>query len=133
LVLVNSKARMPAGDTKYLHKFMRQGIYTRGLLDKMVTFAKADSYRSKRYQEGVKDIAGVIDDIAALEKKQQEEAVAKAYQEQRLQQKLPEIRALLEAEAPYAIEALPNMRKVNILLGEQNRLDLIKRIKRLAF
>jgi putative nucleotidyltransferase with HDIG domain len=133
LVLVNEKARQPLGSTKYLSRFMRKSIYTRNLLNEMVTFAKADSYRSKRYQEGVKDIAGIIDDIAALEKKQREEAVAKAYQKQRLQQMLPEIRQLLEAEAPYAVSALPDLSEVNRLLGEQQQYYLIKQIKRLAF
>jgi putative nucleotidyltransferase with HDIG domain len=132
LVLVNSRAER-GENLRYLKPLLKETVYAEGHIDDLLTLSKADSYRAKSYAEKLHDVEGVIQDLAAYEKKKVEDAAREVVEQKRmesaLRHKLPEIQALLESEAPYAVEALPDLSKVNGLLGAQKRYDLIKRIK----
>ncbi len=128
LTLVNSRAKGGEG-LKYLKPLLREVVYLDGHIDDLFTFAKADSYHAKSYQEKLKDAEGVLEDLGRYEQQQAEAAIEKQRQQERFQQKLPEIRALLEAEAPEAVGALPDPSAVNAVLGRLKRYDLIKQLQ----
>lgn len=128
LTMVNSRAKAGEG-LRYLKPILREAVYLDGHLDDLLTFSKADSFHSKSYAEKLKDAEGVIEDLGRYEQQQAEALLEKQRQQERFQQRLPEIRAVLEAEAPETVSALADQSTLNAALGRIKRYDLIKRIQ----
>ena len=131
LALGNDRKNQAPGATKYLNKLLREALYMDQHLDDLVTFAKADSARSKAGAGALQRIEDVLGDIALVEKQKVEQEAAKARQQAILQDKMPELRKLLETEYSEAAQALPDLSKVNAILGSAKRYDLIKQIRSL--
>ena len=127
--IANDRKNQVPGATKYLRRLLQESIYLDKHLDELVIFAKADSARSKAAEEYLKHIDDALADIALAEKLKAEQEVARARQQANIQRKLPEIRKLLEVEAPGAAQALPNVSKANAILGQAKQYDLIKQIR----
>jgi CRISPR/Cas system-associated endonuclease Cas3-HD len=133
LSLINIRSQeQTGGKTRYLNKFMREALYTKGHLDKLLMFAKADGARSRKLQETLSGIEDVLGDIQKAEQKAKAVSEAKERLQQRVRQHESEIRALLEPVSPEAVAKLPNLREVNKELAKLKRLDLIKEIERLV-
>ena len=127
--IAHDRKNQVPGATKYLRRLLQESIYLDKHLDELVIFAKADSARSKAAEEYLKHIDDALADIALAEKLKAEQEVARARQQANIQRKLPEIRKLLEVEAPGAAQALPNVSKANAILGQAKQYDLIKQIR----
>lgn len=123
-----TEAQKGAKGTKYLNKFLREPLYQNGHIQDLITFSRADGFRAKRMGDTLDSLKDVLQDIEKVEERKRLQADEAARQEQKAQEHMGEIRALLEAEAPEAAALLPNLREAKKALGFSN-LRLIKRIE----
>jgi len=132
LALINVRRKeQVGGKTKYLNKFLRDALYTKGHIDKLLLFTRADSSRARSLDDTLSGIDDVLGDIRKVEQRAQDEAKAQERAQQSVQRNLPKLRALLEPEVPEAAAKLPNMSEVNRELGQRKRYDLLKEVKRI--
>lgn len=129
LNLVDARKQRNPGSLKYLNKLMREEVFMNGHLDTLLTLSKADSSRMKHFDDVMKNIHDVVQDIEQAQKdmRDKEESIKRSRMNR--DEKLPEIRALLAAEFPDALSALPDIAAVNAVLGAAKRYDLLKKIK----
>ena len=131
--LVHDRSKQPAGSTRYVKNLLQESVYRKGLLNDLLTFAKADSARARSHAESIKDFEGVVSDTARAEQEAAAEAERAEAARVRLlavtEQRMPEIRALLEIEAPEAAALLPDLSAVRRVLGQAKRYDIIKGIE----
>lgn len=126
--LVNDRGQSTT--TKYVRGLMRENIYRKGLLKYLLTFAKADSARARSYGDKLKDFERVLTDCERAEQELVEEEAAKARRQAVTLERMPRIKAYLEAEGvPEAADALPDLKAAHRILGTMGRYDLIKGIK----
>ena len=132
LQLAHERAKQPGGSTRYVRKLMQEQVYHDGLIEHLLTFARADSYRARSHQEKIKDIEGVLLDIKRAEQEQVDQLAAAARQQALTIERMPQIQQLLEQAAPDAAAALPDLQQAKRLLGQSKRYDLLKAIERLT-
>jgi hypothetical protein len=124
--LLHERTQQQPGSTKYLAKFMQEAIVQKGLIRDLLNFARADSFRARTHEQKMKDFEGVLDDLERAKLAPQEEAAAKARLQQNIQERMPQIKAYLEVEAPEAAALLPNLQEAKRTLGKMRRYDLLK-------
>lgn len=127
--LAHERPKGQPGSTKYVRRLMQEAVYQQGLLHALLTFAKADSYRAKSYADKLQNMEGILEDVKRAEAEIVEEEAAKERQRQLVQQRLPKVRAYLEAEAPEAAALLPDLQATKQALGKAKRYDLLKGVE----
>lgn len=133
LSLINARrSGQTKSSLKYLNKFMREAIYTKGHIEKLLMFTKADSARSKAFDDTLKGIDDVLDDLKKVEGRAEAEAREKAEKERRIQKAMGAIRRMLEEHAPDVVGLLPDLRAVKRELGQSKRYDVLKALARLT-
>lgn len=123
--------KLQGGNLRYLRNFLQEAVVVDGHLDTLLTFAQADSARAKEESGSLASLRDVMEDLKRAEAKRREEAQAEERKRANWLAKQPEIRALLEAEAPEAVSALPDYSAVRRALGESKKYPLIKQIERM--
>jgi putative nucleotidyltransferase with HDIG domain len=131
LSLAHARKQHGGGSVGYLKDFLREAVVIDGHLDTLLTFAKADSARAKAESGSLASLQDVMADIEKAEAKKLEAIRAKERQRANWVTKQPEIRALLEAEAPEAVADLPDYAAMRETLGRGLKYKLIKQIERI--
>jgi len=127
--LAYERTKLPEGSTKYVRRLMDEAIYQDGLLHDLLTFAKADSFRARGHDEKLKETEAVLEDVKREERAAEEAIAAKARLRQVTLERMPQIKAYLEPEAPEAAAALPDLQAAKRILGTMKRYDLLKGIE----
>jgi putative nucleotidyltransferase with HDIG domain len=129
LSLTHARANNPGGSPKYVSGLLQEAIYREGLLEDLLTFAKADSARARSHENTLKDIEGVLDDVKRYEALQAAVEAERVRKQQLTIERMPAIQKYLEVEAPDAAVLLPDLQAVRKLLGTTKRYNLIKGIE----
>jgi len=134
LALINAKRdkKKSKSSLKYLNKFMREAIYTKGHLNTLLLFTKADSARSKVFDDTLHGMDEVLEDLAKVEARAGEEAKCRADRERRIQEQMGPIREMLEEEAPGVADLLPDIKAVKRALGQSKRYGVLKKLDQIV-
>lgn len=127
--LAYERTTAPGGSTKYVQRLMQEAIYQQGLLRDLFDFTKADSYRARSHAEKLKETEAVLEDVIREEQAAEEARAAQARLQQVIQDRMPQIKAYLEPEAPEAAAVLPDLKAAKRILGTARRFDLLKGIE----
>jgi putative nucleotidyltransferase with HDIG domain len=130
--LVHDRSQVPAGDTKYVRRFMQEAIVQEGLAKDLLEFARADSFRAKAHADKIKEAESVIEDLEKEKAKAAEAEALKARIKQREQEALPQIQERLQAEAPEAAAKLPDLKAAMEVLNKLKRYDILQWIMKLT-
>jgi poly(A) polymerase len=123
------EARKGAANLRYLNKFMREALYTSGRVDDIVTFGKADSFRSKRYQDSLSSVEGILADIETTKRQREAEEALKRRREALPPDTVAALRTLLKAEAPDVVALLPDLKAINKALGGLKLYSVLRQVQ----
>lgn len=134
-MLLNNRATQSRGSLKYLKKFMRENVAAREKIQRLVTFAKADSARARTIQhtlEGIETVLGEMEEWREEQARIEKERVeAEKRKLKNLTKNRGKIDKIIEDAVPGASKLMPDLSAVNRELGKAKRYDALKAIQRI--